>query len=475
MTAALAAPGVAFDARPVATYTRISSDRNDKGRGSGLGVARQAEACQECADRNGYAGRDMALYTDNDRSGWDPAKVRPEFERLLADIAAGTYAAVFAFHLDRMSRQPMQHELLWAACRKAGTRLITVVGGPIESPLMMRIVSAMAAEESDVKSARITSKHGELAKAGKPHGGRRRFGFEPDGITHRPSEVAVISELADRVLAGESLRSVTRWLNDDLGMLTPSQGKRWTSPNVGAMLRGAHLAGLRVHRGVITGPAVWAPVIDRGRWEALQRVLGAPGRRAERAGTGRVHLLTGIIECGACGGFLHGRQYKGTVIYVCRACGGVQRSAERVDGIVTDWVIARLSRVDAAGTLVDDRDAEALAVLERDRAAVEDRRALMAGDYAAGRLSLPDFQALSAAIAAEAARLDDLIGATRARLAAPERELAGLTGPDPELTWEDLTLDRRRAVVRALCRVRLAKATRQTFRRELVEIVATTA
>jgi len=63
-----------------AIYARISSDRDDER----LGVDRQVTDCRKlCRERGwGVAGE----YVDNSIGAADPRKVRPEYQRLLADI-----------------------------------------------------------------------------------------------------------------------------------------------------------------------------------------------------------------------------------------------------------------------------------------------------------------------------------------------------------------------------------------------------
>lgn len=65
-----------------AIYARISSDIE----GSGAGVKRQVQDCHELATRLGWpvAGE----YIDNDLSAYS-GKRRPEYERMLADLADG--------------------------------------------------------------------------------------------------------------------------------------------------------------------------------------------------------------------------------------------------------------------------------------------------------------------------------------------------------------------------------------------------
>jgi DNA invertase Pin-like site-specific DNA recombinase len=109
---------------------------------------------------------------------------------------------------------------------------------------MARVLGAFARKESDDKSRRIRRKHEELAQAGKlVGGGSRPYGFEGDRRTIRESEALIIRECARRVLAGESVRSVCRDLNER-GVGT-STGKAWTPHVMRRMLLSGRISGQR--------------------------------------------------------------------------------------------------------------------------------------------------------------------------------------------------------------------------------------
>jgi DNA invertase Pin-like site-specific DNA recombinase len=98
---------------------------------------------------------------------------------------------------------------------------------------------AVATNESSTKSRRVKRKMLQNAEAGLPHGGYRRpFGYDDDKITVRQDEAQVIRPLAERFLAGESLRSLATWLEEQ-GVKTVS-GKPWRTPTVRSILSGDH-------------------------------------------------------------------------------------------------------------------------------------------------------------------------------------------------------------------------------------------
>src|SRR4051812_36621755 len=88
------------------------SSRSDHGsylreEGAGLGVQRQEEDCRREAARLGYTIAEA--YVDNDVSAYS-GKPRPEYDRLLQDIATGHVEAVVVWHTDRLTRSPRELE-----------------------------------------------------------------------------------------------------------------------------------------------------------------------------------------------------------------------------------------------------------------------------------------------------------------------------------------------------------------------------
>jgi DNA invertase Pin-like site-specific DNA recombinase len=64
---------------------------------------RQLEDCRKLAADLGWVVGDE--YVDNDLSAYS-GKRRPEYERLLNDLANGSRDAVLIYHVDRLTRRP---------------------------------------------------------------------------------------------------------------------------------------------------------------------------------------------------------------------------------------------------------------------------------------------------------------------------------------------------------------------------------
>lgn len=440
---------VATDPRPVADYARISKRKTGDGHGKTLGVTRQHEDCTDYAARV-FPGADVVAYDDN-LSAWDPDVFRAGWETLLDDVRAGTYRAVVGWHSDRFTRQPAQLEALWAACKAGGAELHTVTGGQVQSMVMLRIQAALAAEESDQKSRRMARKHAQLAATGKPHGGRRRWGYEPGMTAVREDEAAVIRDVAARLLRGETLHAICRDLTAR-GVPTVAGGA-WTGPNLRNMMQRPHLAGVRTHNGA-EYPADWPAILTRETHDRLVVLFNSPDRKTS-TGNARVYLLAGLALC-ACGAKLRARPRTGrgeAPAYFCSTGRHVHRRVDLVDDEVVATVVDRLSRMDAAGLFVADDRADDLARLRDEAAALAAQHEAMATDLS---MSVQTVALRTAAIEARRDQVEATIRDLTAATARPSAVLNGVTGPAAPAVWETLTLDRKRAVIDVLATVTLA-------------------
>jgi len=347
-TTRLAAP--LADVPRAAVYCRISDDR----RGLGLGVERQRQDCHDLARRHGWDV--VGTYVDNDVSAYS-GKLRRQYAQLMDAVQAGRFAVVLAWAPDRLHRSPAELESFIAAVERAGVDVVTVQAGEWDlstanGRLTARLLGSIARHESEHKSERVRRALEQNATAGRPHG-RRAYGWQrqqmPDGAVREvvvPEEAAVVRRIADALLAGDSLRSVTAALNTE-AVPSPT-GKPWGKTMVRALVLRERNAGLRVHHGEVIGDGAWDAILDRGRWEQLRAVLSDPGRKTS-TGTAAAHLLSGIARCGVCGATLRVAQNRGIPSYRCSAAGCVIRRKVDLDDLVVRVVTARLARPDAVG------------------------------------------------------------------------------------------------------------------------------
>ena len=437
------------DVVAAAVYARISSDD-----GSALGVGRQVADCRRLADELGWGVGEE--YVDNDVSAYT-GKHRPAYEAMLQDVAEGRRDAVIVYHADRLTRRPIELEQFLEVVTAAGVRHVRfVAGGNIDvgngdGLMVLRLLSAVAANESATKSRRVRRKIVANAAAGLPNGGSiRPFGYEDDKITVRPNEAELIRTIAARFIAGESMRSLALWLEAE-GVPTVT-GSVWSTTTVRSMLRSGRIAGLREHQGEVVGPAVWPAIIsgeDRNKILAVSESRKMANRRAPQR-----YLLSGMLRCGKCGSKLYSSARKNSRRYVCLSgpdhggCGKLTVVAQPVEDLITDAVLYRLDTAELADALSGraQADAETAALADQiagDRAQLDELAQLYADKMIPAREWL-------------AARnpIEERITDAERRLGRATRSdaLTGLVGNGEGLRgqWAELGLGRRHAIVTAV-------------------------
>lgn len=436
--------------KSAAIYARISSDQT----GERLGVARQLEDCRRLAAERGWTVG--AEYVDNDISAFR-GKARPEYARMLADIEAGRVDAVIAYHQDRLTRRPMEWEQFVELCDRVGVEQLATVTSDIDfgndnGMLVARITAAVAANESARKSARIKRKIQQNVEQGKPNGGAQRpFGYEPDKLTIREPEAEIIRQLAARFLAGESLRSLVTWMNEQQ-IPTMAKAEEWRTPTLRQILAGGRIAGIRDHQGEPAGPAAWPAIVSQEQHERILAIMRSKQRTGRRAP--RRYLLSGLLRCGKCGNRLYSSARQDRRRYVCVSgpdhggCGGLTVVAAPTEEWIAAAVLLRLDTPEMADTLAgraaaDDRHSALVAELT----AAQSKLTELAEMFGAGEISRTELLAArkpaEARVIAAQRQLDQITGT---------RALDGLVGNGAALldSWDQLNLDRQHAIVRAV-------------------------
>lgn len=464
--------------------TRISDARDEDTKG----VDAQGSDCDGTAGRIGWTFGPAATHhiIENDTSAFkrktitlpdgrrELRTVRPGFRQALAMLADGRADGLMAYDLDRAVRDPRDLEDLIDVVEARSPRVpVESVTGSLRlandaDVTMARVMVAVANKASRDTARRVARARLRQAEEGKWGGGKRPFGFEPDGVTVRLGEAAEIRQSAEAILTGVSLRQVTASLRDR--KVPTVTGAAWDTQTVRDMLLRPRNAGLMVHRPMggrgpraarlytdadITGKAPWPAIIPESTWRALVAVLTDPARRN---GPGNVPRWLGarIYRCGVCddgstlivnGSTSNGHRYSR---YFCKEKGHLARAAIPCDEYVGLVVAARLARPDMAAVVAPSPDTGFdVAALHREAA---DLRELMNEQARLHARRVIDGQQLAAGTAELRARLDEIEAGL---LAASARDpLAGIAGnPDAAALWAGLDLGRKRAILRELVTV----------------------
>lgn len=435
-----------------AIYDRVSQDR----RGSGRSVTEQSAANrQACTERQWDV---VDEYTDNDRSASRFArKGRPDWERLVADLAAGKFDVLVLWESSRGSRDLAVWAALLDACRDRGVQIHVTSDGRSYDPRIARDWRSLAEDgvdsgyESEKTAKRINRTVQAQAAKGLPHG-RIPFGYrrEYDPTTGAllrqvPDEktAPLIREMAKRARSGEPLNQIAVDLNQR-GVPTPT-GRPWELSRVRQIITNPTIAGLRVFRGEVLEDvqAAWEPILPPDEFWALHAKLTDPRRRTYSDGSVK-HLLVNIARCGVCGAKCRLLKNRGVPSYGCSAGFHVVRAQWLVDEWVADNVIARLERPDAWDLLATD-DSEDIAAARAEAAGLRARLDAFCDSAAEGKLTPTALERIEARLRPQIEAADK-----RARAATTTPLVGELIGERARERWDALSVPQRREVVRAL-------------------------
>jgi DNA invertase Pin-like site-specific DNA recombinase len=329
-------------------YARISRDEDKDLRG----IGKQVEDDRDRADELDWVL--ARLYVDDDLTAAKYDVVRPAFEQMMADLAAGHINAVVIWKSDRFARLDFDLSRLF---REHGLKKKTRHGGLYfaskaklydldDSATHQQLtleVSIIGTGEVSAMRERQTREHARKAADGQPTGGRRGFGYQatPESLAElaqaresgdklridaankrvwyelryrqEPREAQALRDARNRILAGEKVATITREWNKD-GLLTPL-GRLWVPGMVKNTITSPRLAGYRIHRGEIAIGRDGRPVFVEGKdpiftvaeHEEIVAYFSTDSASPNHPAPGqRRFLLAGLLRCGLCKGPMFG-------------------------------------------------------------------------------------------------------------------------------------------------------------------------
>lgn len=291
----------------------------------------------DCKERiEEYGATVGEVLADPGRSAWNPDVKRPKWDILMTRLETRLSNGVCVFDLSRFTRRPIEGERLIQIAERGLVVLdsehefdLTTADGKASFRDQMK----MAAYYSDRLSTTVKRGKRLRAKNGQPNGTHRAFGFEPDGVTLRMAEVAVMREVVRRLLEGdgdtpETLDAIVVDLNDREIFTTAGacprhdapEGKvcgwcgrknatrrgdgTWTSVTLKQMLLKERNAGHIEYNGTNVGRLPGEPIFDVATWADLNALFAARRRGRPNSET---YLCSGIAVCGLCHHGLSGR------------------------------------------------------------------------------------------------------------------------------------------------------------------------
>ncbi len=353
-------------------YARLSSLSEES-----TSIARQREIITLTASTRGWQLVD--IIEDGGVSASKARLDRPGLARVRASIAAGDADAVVVWRLDRMARSVVDFGTLL----DEGLQIVSATE-PLDTTssmgrAMAEILQVFAAMESRAISARVSNSFEYLRKEGRFPGGRVPYGYwpapNPDGagrvLRVHPPESALVREIAERILGGESLTKIVDDLRSrDLATggsefrraemaALPTEGLSkgtWRLSALKLVMTADSLLGRVTSHGKLVNDAdgaplqAFEPILDLATLTLLRKRLGNPRDRNAPKGEPKVRaarLLSGVAFCAYCEKRLYVGTANGRPTYRCpdpvretHPSGSVRVSAELLEQHVASRFLA---------------------------------------------------------------------------------------------------------------------------------------
>ena len=300
-------------------------------------------------------------YVDDGFTGTDTN--RKDFQRLIADIYAGTINCVIVKDLSRLSRNYYEAgELIESLFVKMNVRFISLAEGVDSyqnpdsvSSILVPITNVMNDQYCYQTSKKIRQVFDLKKRNGEFIGSYAPYGFVKDpkdkhALLVDPEAAEIVKQIFSMFLSGVTVRAVVNHLNDH-GIMCPSvykqsQGLNYSCPNgqtkpmwstitistmlknpvyIGDMVQGRkRVKSYKIHKLEAVPEKDWIvvqnthePIIDRDSFEKVKGLLKRDTRTSPKQK--QLYLFSGFLRCADCGRAMSRIASKG--IYVYYQCG----------------------------------------------------------------------------------------------------------------------------------------------------------
>ena len=286
-------------------YVRVSTDDQ---RDNGYSIDSQLRMIKEYCEKNDYNIVDV--YNDAGHSGKD--LMRPEMQRLLADIKSKKIDKLIAIKVDRLTRNNYDGFWLLNYCEEHDVKIELILEPYDVSTANGEMIFGMnlvfGQRERKEIGARTKRAMEEMALE-KIHPSKAPYGYirnkETGHLEIDPIEAQIVKEIFGLCKQGKSTRSIATIMKDNNAYL--KQGK-WASDRVYKILTNSIYLGIFEYRKYKRKPQdilrvenYCEPIIDEITWNTTRNVLV----KNKHSNYGEyIHLFSGLVKCPICGNIM---------------------------------------------------------------------------------------------------------------------------------------------------------------------------
>ncbi|MEU5482841.1 recombinase family protein [Streptomyces mirabilis] len=292
-------------------------------------IPRQRDHIQHWVDAPGRDARIVAWAEDTDVSGGLHPFKRPDLGKWFHDDYADQWDVLCVMKVDRLSRRVAHFSEIVQWCQERGKIVVSTQEGiDMSTPMgkmFAQILAVFAEGELDTIRARATDAARTRLAAGTWVAGLAPFGYEivplgkGKGKRLRPIEhyEELAREIADKILEGKSLRSISRELIERgeptwLSLIQPNSKRgaesQWSNSSIRVIMLNPKIAGYYTYKGEIVeddegNPRMIAekPLLDHKTWNRVVLKLRDNRPFAPKVTRSKA-MLVGVAVCGSCRG-----------------------------------------------------------------------------------------------------------------------------------------------------------------------------
>ena len=271
-----------------ALYIRVSTDKQAT---EGFSLAAQREKLNAYCIANGWTADAAHIYVDAGISG--KSTERPEYQKMLAAVAAGDVRRIVAVKLDRLSRNTRDFLGLLDYCDAHACGIVSIAESfDTSTPVGRAVVTVLMAfaelERSQIAD-RMQSGRDQKAREGERNGAPVPYGYRLEGgqwaaVEH---QAATVKRIFEAFNAGASLRGVAAELN--AGSVPAPKGAAWYPAQIRYILDNGLYAGVVQYKGNEGASTAGIPaIVSRAQYDAAGARLARLTRGNPTFGKGQM-------------------------------------------------------------------------------------------------------------------------------------------------------------------------------------------
>ncbi|WP_139000209.1 recombinase family protein [Rhodococcus zopfii] len=302
-------------------------------------IERQRETIQRWADAYGH--QVIGWAEDVDVSGAIDPFDTPQLGAWLTPDRAGEWDALAAWKLDRLGRNAIQLNRLFAWSLDHGKTLVSCSESldlsTTTGRMLASIIAGIAEGELEAIRERSRSSRAKLRESARWAGGKPPFGYRPVPraaggweLEHDDLAVPLVQRIVTEAIDGKPLTRIAAELNDE-GYRTPAdyyrtvkaeeptltlaegetRSSRWQTTAVRNLLRNNALRGYVHHNGSVVRDddgvplQLGEPLVTPDEWDAVQAILDGNHEARKHHRRPDAGPLSGVVFCAWCGEPLH--------------------------------------------------------------------------------------------------------------------------------------------------------------------------